>query len=130
MTTQPKPALTASRILVADDDFQVRRLFATKLKEAGYSVSETSSGRQALDILRSKRFQALVLDLDMPDTDGFDVLKAVRSEMPHLRVLVVSGYMQGQLLRAAEWFGAQGAIDKLSAPDTLIETMHRLLGDS
>jgi CheY-like chemotaxis protein len=127
---QPKSISRVSRILVADDDLQVRKLFTRKLKSAGYDVSEAGTGQQALATLRSTRFQVLVLDLDMPDTDGFSVLKAVRSEMPHLRVLVISGYMQGQLLEAAEWFGAGATIGKANAPDLLVETVHRLLGDS
>jgi DNA-binding NarL/FixJ family response regulator len=68
------------------------------------------------------------LDLDMPSADGFEVLKAVRSEMPHLRVLVIS--MKCEFLEAAAWFGAVAAIDKPSAPDRLVMTVRRLLGDS
>ena len=70
------------QILVANDESQTRKLFATKLKAAGYAVSEAGSCRQALEILRNGRFRMLVLDLDMPDIKGFGVLKTVRSEMP------------------------------------------------
>jgi two-component system OmpR family response regulator len=101
---------------------------AGKLKSAGYTVSEAGSGRKALDVLRSKCFQVLVLDLDMPDTDSFEVLKAVRSEMPHVRVLVIS--VKHELLEAAEWFGAVAAIEEVSAPDLLVKTVSRLLGES
>ena len=127
--SRSRPKSNGSKILVADDDPQIRKLFARKLTSVGYAVSEASTSRRALDTLRSTRFQVLVLDLDMPDTDGFAVLKAVRSEMPHLKVLAVSGFMQGQLLRAAEWFGAVATMDKVSAPDRLVDTVHRLLGD-
>jgi CheY-like chemotaxis protein len=124
-----KKAAAGPRILVVDDDPQVRRLFARKLRSAGYSVSEAQSGRQALDVLRGSRFDLLVLDLEMPDTDGFEVLKSMRSEQPHLRVLVISGYMQGGLLKAAEWFGATATIDKVTALQSLVETARRLLGE-
>jgi CheY-like chemotaxis protein len=125
---QPKPISSASRILVADNEPQVRKLFCRKLKSAGYTVSEAGSGGKTLDLLRSTRFDVLVLDLDMPGADGFDVLKVVRSEMPHLRVLVVS--VKRELLEAAEWFGAVAAIDKVSAPERLVTTVSRLSGDS
>ena len=125
---QAKPTSSTSRILVADNEPQVRKLFARKLKSAGCAVSEAGSGRKTLDLLRSTRFDVLVLDLDMPSADGFEVLKLVRSEMPHLRVLVVS--VKRELLEAAEWFGAVAAIDKPSAPDRLVVTVRRLLGDS
>jgi two-component system OmpR family response regulator len=125
---QPKPTPSATRILVADNEPQVCRLFARKLRLAGYAVSEAGSGTKALDLLRSARFDVLVLDLDMPGADSFDVLKEVRSEMPHLRVLAVS--VRRELLEAAEWFGAVSAIDKVSAPDRLVMTVKRLAGDS
>lgn len=95
---------------------------------AGYAVNEAGSCRKALDLLRSARFDVLVLDLDMPSADSFDVLKEVRSEMPHLRVLAVS--VRRELLDAAEWFGVVSAIDKANAPDRLVATVKRLAGDS
>jgi CheY-like chemotaxis protein len=125
---QPKATLSISRVLVADDSLAVRRRLVGKLKAAGYNVSEAGSGRKTLDILRSKCFHVLVLNLDMPGADGFDVLKAVRSEMPHLRVLVIS--VKHELLEAAEWFGAVAAIDKASASNLLVKTVGRLLGES
>ena len=118
------------RILVADDDPQVCGLFARQLRSAGYRVSEAHSGAQALSLLRNAPFQLLVLDLKMPDMDGFDVLKIVRSEFSHLQVLVISGYLHGALLEAAECLGARLTLDKASAPGLLVETTRKLLGDA
>ncbi len=115
------------RVLVADNQPQVRKLLVGKLKSAGYTVGEAGSGPKTLDVLRSTRFQVLVLDLDMPGADGFDVLKAVRSDMPHLRVLVIS--VRRELLQAAEWFGAVAAIEKVSAPGLLVKAVGRLMGE-
>jgi DNA-binding NtrC family response regulator len=124
---QAKPTSSTSRVLVADNEPQVRRLLVGKLKTAGYTVSEAGSGQKTLEVLRGTCFQVLVLDLDMPDAGSFEVLKAVRSEMPHLRVLVIS--VKRELLDAAEWFGAVAAIDKVNAPDLLLKTVRRLLGE-
>jgi DNA-binding NarL/FixJ family response regulator len=66
----------------------------------------------------------------MPDVDGFDVLKIVRSEFSHLQVLVISGYLHGALLEAAECLGARLTLDKASAPRLLVETTRKLLGDA
>jgi DNA-binding NtrC family response regulator len=125
---QPKATSSISRVLVADSKPQVRRRLVGKLQSAGYTVSEAGSGRKALDTLRTKCFHVLVLDLDMAGGDSFDLLKAVRSEMPHLRVLVIS--VKHELLDAAEWFGAVAAIDKVKVPDLLVKTVGRLLGES
>ena len=119
----------SKRILVADDDSQVRSLFVKKLAAAGYETRSAKSGDATLAALRASRFDLLVLDLNMPGTDGFEVLKAVRAEQPHVRVLVISGYMKGALLAAAEWFGAAGTLDKLLAPEHLVDNVKRLLGE-
>jgi DNA-binding NarL/FixJ family response regulator len=76
-------------------------------------------------------FRLLVLDLDMPDdgTDGFEILKMVRTELPHLQVLVISGYLRGALLEAAECLGARLSLYKDSAPRLLLESTRKLLGE-
>jgi DNA-binding NtrC family response regulator len=119
-------ALRTSRILVADSDPEARELSVRTLQSGGYTVSETSSCRTTLNVLRSTHFEVLVLNLDMPagDLDVVDVLHVVRSEMPHLRVIGMS--MKRELLAAAEWLGAVATIDKVSAPD-LLNTVRRLL---
>jgi len=126
-----KDSSGVNRILVADDDPRVRKLFAGKLRNAGYSVEEAKSGAEALALLRDRRFHLVVLDLDMPDmpaTDGFEVLKTLRTRFPRIPVVVVSGYMQGALLEAAQWFGAAFTLEKVAAPQQLVATAHKLLG--
>jgi CheY-like chemotaxis protein len=124
------PHSAPQKILVADDDSQIRGLFAKQLARAGYEVHSCSSGLDTLEALRSSRWDLLVLDLNMPGTDGFDVLKTARTEFPEVRVLVISGYMRGVLLQAAEWFGAVATLEKLLAPEQLVPTVRRILGDN
>jgi CheY-like chemotaxis protein len=124
-----KPSARVSRILVADDDPRTRKLFVKKLRSAGYAVSEARSGTEALSLLRGMHYRLLVLDLDMPDSDGFEVLKTVRSDFPHLLVLVVSGYMHGVLLKAAECFGARLTLERTTATRLLVPMARKLLGD-
>ena len=125
---RPKPG--SVRILVVDDDPQVRELLAVLLESAGYNVSRAESGREALESLRRDRFDVMVLDLDMSGLDGFDVLKVTRSEFTHLQVLVVSGYLDGALLKAAECLGAAASLNKTQASGSLVKIVRRLAGDS
>lgn len=118
------------RILVADDDAQVRKFFVGELRSAGYTVSEAESGAEVLELLRALHVRVLVLDLDMPETDGFEILKVVRTGYPHIRVVVVSGYMQGTLLKAAELFGAALTLEKPVAAEDLLENVRKLLGET
>ncbi len=73
--------MAAPRILVVDDDTDVRRVFATVLRQR-YEVVEVSGGAAALDALKETAFQLLVLDLHMPNVDGFAVLEQLSKMGP------------------------------------------------
>jgi CheY-like chemotaxis protein len=114
-------------ILVVDDEPLVLSLFATLLDENGYSVTPVTSGDAAMQVLREQQVDLLVLDLSMPRTDGFDVLRSLRVQLPGLPILVISGYMQGALLQASQLLGAAASLSKTEAPALLVGTVKSLL---
>jgi CheY-like chemotaxis protein len=114
-------------ILVADDDPHVLMLFTSLLTDGGYAVTGVTSGKAAVKVLREQSVDLLVLDLNMPRIDGFDILKQFRKRRPGLRILVVSGYMQGAFLKVSELLGATASLDKADAPKKLLETVNLLL---
>jgi CheY-like chemotaxis protein len=118
----------AYRILVVDDDPQVLKLFTRILTRGGYEVHTAESGKQSLALLNTfERFDLMVLDLSMPAPDGFEVLKEMRAVQPGLRTLVVSGFMGGALLTAAEILGATATLNKADAPRLLLPMVNQLL---
>jgi CheY-like chemotaxis protein len=114
-------------ILVADDNRQVLALFTLLLTNGGYSVSSVDSGSAAIKVLHDKSVDLLILDLSMPQPDGFEVLKTLRAQMPGLRILVISGFMQGALLKASELLGATASLNKADAHEALLKTVNVLL---
>ena len=80
-----------------------------------------------MQVLEHQPVDLLVLDLSMPKPDGFDLLKRLRLKRPGLRILVISGYMQGALLKASEFLGATASLSKTDAPLHLLETVNSLL---
>ena len=114
-------------ILIADDEPEVRNLFTRLLCRGGYAVTHVGGGGAALTILDEKQVDLLVLDLSMPQPDGFELLKLLRWKRPELRILVVSSYMEGALLKAAEILGATAAMSKADAPKLLLPTVNGLL---
>ena len=68
------------RILVVDDDRDIVRLVRSYLEKAGYEILTAYDGETALKLLRAERPQLLILDLMLPDRDGWDVARAVRSD--------------------------------------------------
>ncbi|MBS0361520.1 MAG: response regulator [Proteobacteria bacterium] len=67
------------RMLVADDDAAIRDLVTTRLTLAGYTVFTARNGREAMLRMRERRYDGLVLDLNMPELDGFGVLKEMQA---------------------------------------------------
>jgi two-component system response regulator VicR len=78
------------KILVVDDDPNIRELLQVNLQAAGYDVRLATDGSEALDRLRQEQLDCLILDVMMPDTDGWEVLKTVRDQYPGVRIVMLT----------------------------------------
>ena len=114
-------------ILVVDDDPQIRKLCRITLEECGYVVGESTNGKKALAAIEETSFDLVMLDLCMPDMDGLEFLKAVRARMPKFRIVGMSGFMGGTLLRAAKLYGADATVAKPFSPDSLLAVVAEVL---
>lgn len=76
------------RVLIVDDDEPVRGLLRTVLELAGWEVLEAEHGRQALALAKAERPHGIILDVLMPDMDGFDVLAGLR-QSEHGRAMAI-----------------------------------------
>src|SRR5688572_249923 len=83
----------SKRVLVVDDDFEMRRLLVGVLRQRSLDADEAADGKEAIDLLREHRYSVIVLDLLMPVVDGFAVLEMMESEnlQPPPVVLVLTG---------------------------------------
>ncbi len=102
-------------ILVVDDDLLNRLVLSTNLQEQGYEVAMAENGRQALDILSSQPFDVVLLDLVMPELDGFQVLEHMKrdSAQREIPVIVISALDEMEsIIRCIE----MGATDYLPKP--------------
>lgn len=116
-------------ILIADDHAVVRAGLRQFLEDSGRvtEVAEAATGQQTLDLLRSKRFDLLILDINMPDRGGLDILRNVRTSYPDTRVLVVSGFPERQYAVNVLRAGASGYLSKESAPEELVKAVQLVL---
>ncbi|HXS29854.1 MAG TPA: response regulator transcription factor [Steroidobacteraceae bacterium] len=116
-------------ILIADDHALVRAGLKQLLQDDGRfaHIAEASSGLQALDALRTRRFDLLILDINMPDRGGLDILKHVRAGHPDTKVLVLSGYPERQYAVNVIKAGASGYLSKDGAPDELLRAVSQIL---
>lgn len=102
------------RVLIVDDHMIIRRGLIQILNECGlaFDVSEADDGVQAMQQLRTSRFDAVLLDVALGDRDGFDVLKSLRSEFPKLGVVMLSVYPEAQFAVRAIRSGANAYLNK------------------
>lgn len=91
----------AERILVVDDDHDVRGVMTSFLSEIGYAIHEAADGGTALAMQRSVNPQLMIIDFSMPGTNGAEVVKAARLVQPGLPILFVSGYADTAALESA-----------------------------
>jgi sigma-B regulation protein RsbU (phosphoserine phosphatase) len=109
MTTQ------TGAILVVDDDVLNRTLLSASLQEQGHTVEVVENGRQALDSLAARPFDVVLLDLLMPEMDGFQVLEHMKANdwLQHIPVIVISAVDEMEsVVRCIE----MGAMDHLPKP--------------
>lgn len=114
-------------ILVVDDDPQIRNLCRMALEETAYGVREATNGNEALAAIERTTFDLIVLDLAMPDLDGFEFMKAVCAQLPKLKVIVMSGFMGGTMLPASRLLGAAATLAKPFSTDLLLSVVHEVL---
>ena len=110
--------MTKPLVLVVEDNRLVAAAFREILSEEGYQVSVAKDGRSARRLLKRQSFNAVVLDVMLPDVSGQDLLKEWRQEYPDLRIIVNSGH--GDIPMAVDCLKA-GAYDFLTKP---VETVH------
>jgi signal transduction histidine kinase/ActR/RegA family two-component response regulator len=104
--------IKVQRILLVDDDPDIRQFVSERLERAGYSVWVAQTGPQALTMIASGQFDGLVLDIGLPELNGIEVLKSVRAQQLTMPVLIITAAeARDEALRAIEG-GAQAYLLK------------------
>lgn len=107
-------------LLICDDSSMARKQLLRALPtEWDVSVTQAVNGREGLEAARKGLGEVMLLDLTMPDMDGYQVLAALREQGLRSRVIVVSGDVQDEALRRVRELGALAFIKKPAAPDEL-----------
>src|SRR5437763_6203967 len=85
-TTNQPPSTPASSLLVVDDNSMNRIMLSRYLTKLGYQATLVENGRQALEKLQGESFDLVLLDVEMPEMDGYEVFEHLKAT-PHLRNL-------------------------------------------
>jgi len=99
-----------ARILVIDDDDQVRKMFLKMFQQVGHETMEAGNGKEGLACYRKEKPDVVVTDLIMPEMEGIETIKELKREFPEANIIAISGggnYVSAEL--ALEMAGAIGA---------------------
>jgi two-component system, NarL family, invasion response regulator UvrY len=116
-------------VLIADDHAMLRaglRLYLELDPSIDY-IAESATGAGTLEQLRAASYDLLILDINMPDRSGIDILRQVRASHPHTRVLVLSGFAEKQYAVNVLRAGASGYVAKDQPPEELRRAVHTVL---
>ncbi len=115
-----------ARLLVIDDDDQVRELLRIALENAGHAVIEAGNGADALALVPSARPELVLVDIVMPGMDGIETIRHLRAAAPELRIVALSGGGTHGFTDYLKYARMLGADDALAKPVSLREMVTRV----
>jgi signal transduction histidine kinase len=123
---RPEVSSGAGRILVVDDDPDIRQLIQDRLQGQGYQVAAAADDRQALDALSEGEWRGAIVDIGLGTVDGLDLLRLVRSRYPTLPIVMITASGSQDAAVRAIGMGAQAYLLKPFEADELQRVVHTL----
>lgn len=118
-----------NRILVVDDEEALRTVLSTELSSEGYEVSTAADGSEAIDLVKDNTYDLVLLDIKMPNVDGFEVLKYVKGNKPDIKVIMLTGFADLKNAIESKRLGAEDFVSKPYDLVDLLTTIERVLSD-
>ena len=119
------------RILVIEDEDQMRKLLRQVLEEAGHEVAEASDGLEGIRLYRENPADLIITDMIMPKKEGMEIILDLKLEFPDVKIIAISG--GGRVgpepyLQVAEGFGAERVFTKPFHIKELLEAVKEIIG--
>lgn len=117
-------------IFLVEDNVFLSKVLANKLTKNGFNVTAIDAGDKALDIIRNKVPDLLLLDIFIPGINGLDLLEILRKEdaTKELKVFMISNTDQADSRKKAKELGASFIVKAISTPEEITETVKEALG--
>ncbi len=115
----------ADRVLLVDDDLEFTQVLSERMESRGVDVDTAASGQEALDRAKGKPYDAIILDLSMPEMDGIETLQHLLQDNPDLQVILLTGYATAARGVEAIKLGAVDFLEKPAEIQKLIEQIHQ-----
>ena len=123
-----------ARILIIDDEDQIRKMLRQMLERAGYEVDDAPNGKEGIQRFRQQPADLIITDIIMQEKDGIETIMELRREYPDVKIIAVSGggtrLTCDSCLRAAEVAGADRSFTKPVNVSGLLDAVSELLAFS
>jgi len=116
-------------VLVVDDHFADRETLKAILEEKGYRVATASDGTEAIDMVRSRHYDIIFLDVRLPDMTGFETFEQVKKIDPRATVIMMTGYAEEDLVKSAVGAGAYTCLYKPFDMEKVITLVKAVSGE-
>ncbi len=121
------------RILVIDDDFQVRALLKEILEQEGYEVADASNGAEGIRLYRDEPADLIITDIIMPEKEGIETIFELKRDFPDVKIIAISGggrLSSKDYLSIAEKCNVARTFSKPFNREELLEAICELLGNT
>jgi CheY-like chemotaxis protein len=118
----------AKRILIVDDEPAIRGLLTDFLTDLGFETAFACNGLDAMEQVRAFDPHLLIMDLVMPEQEGIETIRTLRTTRKDLKIIAVSGAFAGQFLHTAQLLGANTALPKPLDLKELERLVKKLVG--
>jgi len=116
------------KILIIDDDELMREVFSTAISNEGFTPAEASNWREAVELVRQEDFDAVLIDLIMPEKNGIDTMLELKKIRPNLPIIFVSGHSDVPTAVEAMWLGAYDYVMKPPDFRHLFQILRKAMG--
>ncbi len=132
VATSSVPDIGPKRILVTDDESDLRYILSRILKREGYEVLEAADGQEALDIFakHGDTIDCVLLDFSMPKLSGEEVQQSIRKVRKDLPIVMMSGFSEEEVIERFRESGISGCLQKPVSAEMLLEAIRSAIADS
>lgn len=120
------------RILLVEDEDDLRGMLRMFLEKMGYAVSEARNGQECVDTFKKEAIDLIISDLMMPEKEGLETIRELKRGNPHVKIIAISGGGRSDArdnLKMAKLFGATVALSKPFAFHDLATAVKDLVGE-
>ncbi len=111
------------RVLIVDDEEDIGLMVSAFVKKAGYEPVYLNRVIPAQELIATEVFNAYLLDLNLPDGTGFDLIPSIKEKDPKARIIIISAYDSGQELGRAEEMGVHRFVNKPFTKRQVLEAL-------